>query len=125
MKTKKRMSHLAAALLLCLLLMLFGVFAGCANEKEGLKEIIVGTWCGSDGIDNFIAFFDNGVGYNAGDLFTYEINGETMTMTVDEEWSATFTVEIVDKNHLIFNSEFGFPLALYRCDKAGRTIIGE
>lgn len=113
---------------ICLLLILISVFSGCAKETAGqkeviLKEVIVGRWL-SDG-KTIIIFSETGIGNDDGERFTYEIIGETLTVTYDDGETETVSIKVVGKNHLTVEEENGSTTELYRCDAAGRLIIGE
>ncbi|MGN1451976.1 MAG: VCBS domain-containing protein [Eubacteriales bacterium] len=113
---------------ICLLLILISVFSGCAKGTAGqkeviLKEVIVGRWL-SDG-NTIIIFSETGIGNDDGERFTYEIIGETLTVTYDDGETETVSIKVVGKNHLTVVEENGFTTELYRCDAAGRLIIGE
>lgn len=107
----------------CALLLLISVFGGCAKKEAGLKEVIVGRWL-SDGKTTII-FSETGIGNDDGERFTYEIIGETLTVTYDDGETETVSIKVVGKNHLTVVEENGFTTELYRCDVEGRIIIGE
>ncbi|MGM9554676.1 MAG: hypothetical protein ACI3V2_10250 [Faecousia sp.] len=110
-------------MLLCALALFISALGGCANGEDSVKEVITGRWKNGG---SYITFYANGIARkNVFDSILYEISGKTLILTQRDDEKETYTVEIVNKNHLVLKEEDNDEFDLYRCDAEGRAIIGE